>query len=329
MIPVQNTVLSSPRTLRVMRNINRLPKGTFDGATPLSRERGGRKTLYKTELDAESLGIRRINSQCLEIASYGNLYRNSYANGVGISIIFGIVASLSLYFMAAPPIYVRDIVIWLSLPFLVAAVGFLLYLATKSSFGNFRGGSIRAHREARRIYFVHPLDRKLVMLEWEEIQAMAAFVPVFGAAGYTSLHPLYLIGVDWTQAPPQEALISCGNLGWRDNGEFARQLWCCLQRFMEEGPQGVPVPQALPPRMSRWQTFAYGYRQWAMNFRKDLSEPGGKLKAIILAPGKVIWLSTVVFTDSIAEVLEYNVPYTQFPKEIDELCGFHEDATVD
>lgn len=87
----------------------------------------------------------------------------------------------------------------------------------------------------------------------------------------------------------------------------------------------APVPpmdlQQTEPQ-SRWQAFLSGYREWAQKFREDLSTPEGKRKAWWLAPGKVFWLITMVFPESIGEVLEYGMPYTPFPKEIDEICGF-------
>lgn len=38
-------------------------------------------------------------------------------------------------------------------------------------------------------------------------------------------------------------------------------------------------------------------------------------------------MMAIAFPDSVAEVIEYNVPSTPFPKEIDELCGFVEQCT--
>jgi len=42
------------------------------------------------------------------------------------------------------------------------------------------------------------------------------------------------------------------------------------------------------------------------------------------APAKILWLVLIGIPESLAEFIEYNVPYTSFPKEIDELCGFAE-----
>jgi len=156
---------------------------------------------------------------------------------------------------------------------------------------------------------------------------MAGYIPILSQAGYTSRHPLYLIGVDWAQSPPKEICVSCGNLGWRDEGESAKQLWDYLQIFMAEGPQALPKPAPVPPRLSRGQTFLRFYRDWATKFRRDLSTSKGKRWSPLLVPAKILWLVCMTFPDSLAEVIEYNVPYTPFPKEIDELCGFVEKRT--
>ncbi|WP_179948867.1 hypothetical protein, partial [Burkholderia sp. FL-7-2-10-S1-D7] len=44
-----------------------------------------------------------------------------------------------------------------------------------------------------------------------------------------------------------------------------------------------------------------------------------------LVLGKLIWLVCMVFPDSLAEVIEYSVPYARFPHEIDALCGLPDD----
>jgi len=37
----------------------------------------------------------------------------------------------------------------------------------------------------------------------------------------------------------------------------------------------------------------------------------------------------MVFPDSLAEVIEYNVPYTRFPSEIDKLCGLADEEAAE
>ena len=153
-------------------------------------------------------------------------------------------------------------------------------------------------------------------------QTLAGYIPIIGAAGYTSPYPLYLIATDWAQSPPKEICISCGNLGWRDDGDSAQQLWDYLQTFMEHGQSSLPKPPPIPPRLSRKQTFLRFYRNWADKFRRDLATPKGKRWAPLLIPAKILALICIVFPDSLAEFIEYNVPYTSLPREIDALCGF-------
>ncbi|MOA23761.1 hypothetical protein D3C78_1444030 [compost metagenome] len=43
-----------------------------------------------------------------------------------------------------------------------------------------------------------------------------------------------------------------------------------------------------------------------------------------MVPLRVLWLIWDVFPDCLGEFIQYNVPYTTFPRAIDELCGFAE-----
>lgn len=48
------------------------------------------------------------------------------------------------------------------------------------------------------------------------------------------------------------------------------------------------------------------------------------VKAPITIPLWLGWLLINAFPDSVEAFIQYNVPYTQFPKDIDQLCGFNE-----
>jgi hypothetical protein len=178
------------------------------------------------------------------------------------------------------------------------------------------------NKNNQKVYFVMAGSQNLITLNWSEIRPMAGYIPHVSRAGYTALYPLFLLGVDWKQNPPKETYAPCGNLGHNDQGRTARELWNYLQCFMDGSATVPPMGlQQIEPQ-SRWQAFLSGYREWAQKFREDFSTPEGKRKAWWLVPGKVFWLITMVFPESIGEVLEYGVPYTPFPKEIDEICGF-------
>ncbi|TRM54492.1 hypothetical protein YH64_002515 [Achromobacter sp. LC458] len=47
-------------------------------------------------------------------------------------------------------------------------------------------------------------------------------------------------------------------------------------------------------------------------------------KAPLTIPLWLGWLLINAFPDSVEAFIQYNVPYTPFPKEIDKLCGFGE-----
>ncbi|WP_156336508.1 DUF6708 domain-containing protein [Achromobacter kerstersii] len=308
--------------------VERLPRTLLIGAKTLARARPASRSISggPTPID-ESLGVRQISDQCIELESYGNQIRNTYASGIGVSMVMALIVSMMLTAIAVfltperPPGTTGWFLIAV-LPWFGVIITGAIYLCNRTVFGRFRGGFIRIHRGTRKLYFVTPRHERLLTLDWDALQALAGYIPIISAAGYTSRYPLYLIATDWTQSPPKEICVSCGNLGWRDDGDSARQLWDYLQTFMEHGQSNLPKPPPIPPRLSRKQTFLRFYRDWAEKFRRDLATPKGKRWAPLLIPAKILALICIVFPDSLAEFIEYNVPYTSFPKEIDELCGF-------
>jgi len=314
----------------VSDQIRRLPRSLLIGATRFARGQQNRMSIQPDNVLVD-LGVRRMNDHCVELEPYGNMVRNIYASGIGISMVMAIGISLLMTLLAVflTPNNLPGQTGWVfifTVPWIAVGIASVTYLCSRNLFGRFRGGFIRINRCTRKLYFVTPRDEHMMSLDWDDLEAMAGYIPILGQAGYTSRHPLYLIGVDWAQSPPKEICVSCGNLGWRDEGESAKQLWDYLQIFMAEGPQALPKPAPVPPRLSRGQTFLRFYRDWATKFRRDLSTSKGKRWSPLLVPAKILWLVCMTFPDSLAEVIEYNVPYTPFSKEIDELCGFVEDC---
>ena len=300
--------------------IQKLPPNFLAGAVPINRLA---YTIFNRKISSdcvsEDLGVRRVNVDCLEVYSGVRVIKNAHGSAIGALFLVGLVSVLIVLSMFPGP---HSLDIWLTFifaPVLLGLIGGLLYLSTRS----LRGGHVRLSRKTGKIYYVIPGELRLVTLDWQEIQPMVASLHIVGgAAGSTVLNPLFLVGVDWTKSPPQEASISCGNLGWRDSGESARQLWAYIKHFMDYGPEKLPMPDPVPPPMSRKDTFLHGYRQWGEKFREDLSTPKGKRWAVLWAPAKVLWLIAIVFPDSIGAYLDYSVPEVRFPEEIDAICGF-------
>jgi len=185
-----------------------------------------------------------------------------------------------------------------------------------------RGSFVRLNRKTRKIYHVAPGKTHLNVLDWDRIEAMRGYVPVFTASSYTQYNPLYLIGVDYTLSPPTEICLSLDCDGIDESR--TRALWEYLQLFMEFGAEGLPEPAPRPPRLSRRDTTLRGFREWNASMRRSLSTPSGRLYSPVMLPLRVAWLVCFVFPDALGEFIQYNVPYTGFPKEIDELCGFVE-----
>ena len=306
--------------MRSRVGVKKLPSNVLSGAISIGRSRS---KIFSEKISSscvsEDLGVRRINEDCLEVYSGAKLIKSAHGSAIGMFFLVGVVVNVFISSTIPGP-YSLEVLLTLFLsPVFLAAIGFVFYISTRNS----GDGHVRINRKAGRIYYVIPGEWRLVTLDWQEIQPMVANLHVGGGVGGgTVLNPLFLVGVDWTQSPPREASVSCGNLGWRDSGESARRLLNYIQHFMDFGMEGLPMPDPLPPPMSRKDTFLHGYRQWAKKFREDLSTPKGKRWAVLWAPAKVLWLITMVFPESIAAYLDYSVPEVKFPAEIEALCGF-------
>lgn len=307
--------------------IRRLPPSLFVGATRLDRG-----VLTGEEAEAmpwqvsDMLGVRRVNDRCVELQTADNTGNRELAAGwVGRSMELAVLVSIlmwliSTWFVLKPgqQLNGHDWLAIIFVPWLTVIFALLIYLFSGATQN--RGTFIRLHRGTRKLYYVAPGQEEVLTLDWDQLIPLAGFVPLLSMGVYTTRHPLFLVGLDTASTPPRECNIVCGNLGWRDEGRSARQLWDYLQRFMAEGPQPLVLPPAVPPRGTRTQAFTRQFHEWAAKFREDLPTPPSRWRSPWRVFWKVFWLITMVFPDSLAEWLQYPVPYTAFPRAIDELC---------
>jgi len=293
-----------------------LPKSIRFGGTPLPK--------YQLTGEApEADGVRRVNDRCVELESYANLVQSGSASFIGLYCVTGIAAMILASIVAGSENITYGFVVnCVACILLMVLIAFLFYFASGAH--RTRGAYIRIHRGTRKLYFVYPRRKKLHVIDWDQLEALAGYVPIASASGYSSRHPLYLIGVDRSMEPPTEICVACGNLGIFDGDRSAKALWSYLQVFIERGPEDLPQPAPLLPRMSRRQATLQPYREWFAGLRRRLREPDGALLAPITIPLCICWLFIAVFPESVEIFLQYNVPYAQFPKEIDRLCGFDE-----
>jgi len=240
-----------------------------------------------------------------------------------MSIIVTIAGLIASVFALGPAnVDVKAILILVAWSPALTGIAFIFYITSGAH--RSRGAFIRIHRGTRKLYFIYPRQKRLHVLNWDQLEALAGYVPIVSASGYASRHPLYLFGVDYSMDPPTEICAACGNLGLFDGDRSAKTLWSYLQVFMERGPDDLPKPAPLPPRQSRSQETQQPYRDWYAGLRRTLAKPYGMLKAPLTIPLWLGWLLINAFPDSVEAFIQYNVPYTQFPKEIDKLCGFDE-----
>lgn len=296
--------------------VKRLPKNLRFGGTPLGT---GSCAGHEPQPD----GVRWINDKCVELETYPNYIRSGTAGYIGMSaLVFVIVFASVLLALGPADVDLETVLIMLSgLPVSIG-LAFVFYIASGAH--RSRGGFIRIHRGTRKLYFVSLPQKRLHALDWDHIEALAGYIPIVSTSGYTSRHPLFLIGVDHGMSPPTEICVACGNLGLFDGDRSAKALWAYLQAFMARGPEGLPEPAPLPPRPSRRQETLQPYRKWYAGLCRRLAEPYGILKAPITIPLWIILLLIEAYPDSVEAFIQFNVPYTQFPKEIDRLCGFDE-----
>ncbi|MEG0965387.1 MAG: hypothetical protein RSG92_08385 [Pseudomonas sp.] len=263
------------------------------------------------------------NSKCVELETYSNLNKSGAVYFLGMTFNAGLIALILILSKTELSQLTKETLITIiAAPFLSIFVGVAFYLLS----GNHRsrGSFIRIHRETRKLYYSSPGEKHLHVLDWDQLEVLAGYVPIVTGSVNTSRHPLYLIGVDYNLKQPAEICIACGNLGVIDGDRSAKSLWAYLQHFMAHGPEGLPEPPPLPPRMTRRQATFRRFHEWRHALVNSLATTRGKLWAPIMLPLRVFWLIWDVFPDCLGEFIQYNVPYTSFPRHIDELCGFAE-----
>ena len=300
----------------MMSEIVWLPKSFRFGGTPLSK-------YHPPGEVPEPDGVRRVNDRCVELETYANIVQSGYASYVGLAIVVAVVAMVFMVSIIDSEMRTyKNVACIVLVSLLMLPMGFLFYYASGSH--RTRGAYIRIHRGTRKLYFVYPRQQKLHVIDWDHLEALAGYVPIKSPTGFTSLHPLYLVGVDYNVEPPTEICAACGNAGVLDGDRSAKALWSYLLVFMERGPEGLPQPAPLPPKLSRREATVQPYREWFAFLRRRLKKEDGWVFAPITIPMSIVGLLFEAFPESVEAFLQYNVPYAQFPKEIDRLCGFDE-----
>ncbi len=296
-------------------SIKRLPNSLRFGGTRL---RHG----YFTGETAQADGVRRINAQCVELETFVNFNQTGSAFFIGMSMVFAIGFSFFSWSITSDPITTDEWMLIILAPWLLTLFAGAIYFLSGAH--RSRGAFIRLHRGTRKLYYIFPGKTHLHVLDWDRLEALAGYIPIITGSVNTTRHPLYLIGVDNSLTPPTEICVACGNLGLFDGDRSAKSLWEYLQQFMAHGPQGLPEPPPLLPRLTRKQATLRRFQQWKNALHTSLTTPRGKCWAPIMVPLRVLWLVWDVFPECLAEFIQYNVPYTPFPKATDELCGFAE-----
>lgn len=297
-----------------MINIKRLPNNFRFGSTCLSKFHSAGETPLAD-------GVRRITEKCIELETFSNSNKDGATHFIGLSMIVSLVTVLTALSTIGFEKVTRDTVITaFSTSLLPPLLGGIFYLLS----GNHRsrGSFIRIHRKTRKVYYIFPGQKDLHILDWDQLEVMAGYIPIISGSINTSRHPLYLVGIDYNMKTPTEICLCCGNLGIGDGDRSAKSLWAYLQHFMAHGPDGLPEPAPLPAPLTRSQATLRHFHEWKNALISSLSTSRGRRWALIRLPMRVFWLFWHIFPQCLAEFIQHNVPYTQFPRAIDELCGF-------
>ncbi|MEN5037720.1 DUF6708 domain-containing protein [Pseudomonas sp. TWI929] len=253
--------------------------------------------------------------------TYYNITQGGSAGFIGVSLILSPVICLSTGLIVGIDTEILKGILF-TMPML-PCIALIFYFASGAH--RCRGAFVRINRITRKVYFIPPkTPNKMLIFDWDQIEGIAGFIPIVTAHTYTSRHPLYLIGIDYTVSPPTELCIACGNLGVIDGSRSARTLWAYLQHFMAYGPEGLPAPPPLTAKLSRREAAIQPYGQWLVDFKKELCQPYGWLKAPITIPIQLTLFLLYACLNSSEAWIQYNVPYVAFPHANDVLCGFAE-----
>ncbi|MDR3566243.1 MAG: hypothetical protein P4N59_33070, partial [Negativicutes bacterium] len=242
-------------------HIKRLPRSLRFGGTRLNNA--------PTDTSPEADGVWRVNQQCIELDSFANLNRIGFASAIGLSIVIVIGTLIILQLTDDEPWSLYELIMMLASGLLAIIFAVVFYFMGGSH--RSRGAFIRIHRGTRKLYYVFPGEKHLHVLDWDQLEVLAGYVPIITGGVNTSRHPLYLIGVDYNLSPPREICVACGNLGVFDGDKSAKSLWAYLQLFMAYGPEGLPEPPPLPARMTRMtrkQATFRRFHEWKTSFRQ-------------------------------------------------------------
>ncbi|MBK4993636.1 hypothetical protein IAE39_001810 [Pseudomonas sp. S37] len=295
-------------------NTKRIPRNFLFGSTKLYHG-------LHQDLPPKPDGVRRINTKCIELETYGNHVQGGSAGFIGVSILISGIMSIVYAIIYWPD---REMLIAI-LVWSPALTCFAIVFYFANGAHRCRGTFIRINRLTRKVYYIFPkTPQTMHVIDWDQIEGFAGFIPIVTSHGYTSRHPLYLLGIDYSMSPPTEMCIACGNLGVIDGNRSARTLWAYLQHFMAHGPEDLPPPPSLTAKLSRREAAIQPYREWLQDFKKELCEPYGWLWALVTVPIRLTLFFLLACLNSSEALIQYNVPYATFPHSNDVLCGFAE-----
>jgi len=144
------------------------------------------------------LGVRQVNAQCVELESYANQVKVGAAFAIGLSMVIAVATSFLMWSALSVPTTAEEWAMLIFIPWLGVLMVWLIHLGYQAVLGKNRGAFVRIHRDTRKVYFVSPGQTHLHALDWDRLEVLAGYVPIVSQSGYTSRHPLYLIGVDDT-----------------------------------------------------------------------------------------------------------------------------------
>ncbi|MDR2327593.1 MAG: hypothetical protein LBE51_19605 [Acidovorax sp.] len=112
--------------MKKIEDVQRVPEGELLGAIPIDRRSNIKFDNFSEESYLrEMLGIRRVNPNCVEIASYANFMRNIFASAPAVLFLIGLGTAFFVWSLSENR---EGDLFWYSMmPIFTLCVGLLMY----------------------------------------------------------------------------------------------------------------------------------------------------------------------------------------------------------
>jgi hypothetical protein len=185
---------------------------------------------------------------------------------------------------------------------------------------------IRFSRKTRKVY-CH-FNNKIYIEDWDTIRVYLQTKLDFNAMGAPSQTPQINIEFHNEDGSVAENSVIGVDKGGLHYDEQAAAFWEYIRRFMEEGPQDLPLPEMLKTdkpaaNLGELHKLYLNFRLWAQGasfFTKMLN--------ILFLPLFIVWTMIAYPTEILYYYLDKHVIMKPFPPEMDEPCRCENEVVI-